>query len=434
MKESIYNIVIPLSKKYALLYNSFSNKYLIISKHLNETLKNKECDIKDKYPLFYLQLIEIGYIVEKDNDEILLLKTRINEIDNDDKKYMLIINPTINCNFKCWYCYEKHIPKSKMNAETLDRVKLFITHVTNRDSIHTFDLSFFGGEPLLYFSDVVVPIIKHYKDCCFQHQIKTSISFTTNGYLLDDLKICELKKIGANFFQITLDGSRSDHDNTRFVSKRKGSYDRIIRNIKQLAENQLDVLIRINYTVHNIEKVIEIGNDLIDILPENKKFVSINFQRVWQDERTNEELENKIKNLIDDYLELFSQMGFKTSTKILNYVWDSCYADKKNQILINYNGDLYKCTARDFNEANKIGYLSSSGDLVLEQEKVNIRRNIRFTNPVCYDCKIAPLCGGGCNQRHLERIRQNSCLMGYSEKDKEMIIIDHFYNTITSKK
>lgn len=40
-----------------------------------------------------------------------------------------------------------------------------------------------------------------------------------------------------------------------------------------------------------------------------------------------------------------------------------CYGDHANHFIVNYNGDLYKCSARDFTKENREGVLTSDGDL-----------------------------------------------------------------------
>mgnify|MGYP007024197075 FL=1 len=46
--------------------------------------------------------------------------------------------------------------------------------------------------------------------------------------------------------------------------------------------------------------------------------------------------------------------------------------------------------------------------------------------PVCRVCRIAPICGGGCKQRALESINDESCTLNYSEEDIDNIIKNIF--------
>src|SRR5690625_7616648 len=93
----------------------------------------------------------------------------------------------MNCNFKCWYCYESHIEGSKMNNSNIGKIcKLIDNILLNNKKLKTFDLSFFGGEPLMYYSKTSVPIIDYYRSKYSGYKdIKFTISFTSNGYLLN---------------------------------------------------------------------------------------------------------------------------------------------------------------------------------------------------------------------------------------------------------
>lgn len=430
MKISIYNSLVPLTEKYNLLYNAYTNKYLVLPLHLTQIVKNTDLnEIQNNYSDFYDQLTDAGCLVEDEVDEAGLLKNRIQEIDNSTDRYRLIINPTINCNFKCWYCYEEHIPKSKMDSDVLARTQKHISKILSQEGLKAFDLSFFGGEPLLYFKDVVLPLIKYVNTDCHEKGIEFGIHFTTNGYLINDKMIEDMKTYKAGSFQITLDGCREQHDQVRFPYKGGNSYDKIISNIIKLVQNEFYVVLRINYTQNNLENVSEIAKDIESIPEEFKKYLSIDFQRVWQDIDSKDiSEEEKLEKTLEHNVEIFSNLGLQVTYKSPEYVWGSCYADKKNEAVINYNGDVYKCTARDFKKENRVGYLSENGEIVWDEAKMKERCNIRFTKPICQSCRIAPLCGGACSQNHLESMKYNNCALKVDEKGKDKIVLDRFYN------
>ena len=56
----------------------------------------------------------------------------------------------------------------------------------------------------------------------------------------------ECKNNGVNNFQITLDGHRERHNQVRYVSDTRGSYDEIIENIKLCAKEGFSVSVRLN--------------------------------------------------------------------------------------------------------------------------------------------------------------------------------------------
>lgn len=73
--------------------------------------------------------------------------------------------------------------------------------------------------------------------------------------LFDQKKIDFLKEYTLQEIQITLDGYKDNHDRIRYISETKGSFDKIIKNIILLAENQINVVVRVNCTEQNINDI-----------------------------------------------------------------------------------------------------------------------------------------------------------------------------------
>ncbi len=196
--------------------------------------------LEEVHPDFYHHLINTGFIIPLDTDEVEKVKILVRNIDQEnDNSYHIIINPTMNCNFKCWYCYETHIKKSKITENDLSKVKKFISSVLNKPNLEYFSLSWFGGEPLLYFNETVLPVLEYVAPIIEKKKLGFSSDFTTNGLLITQEILNQCKKHGVNDFQITLDGHRDRHNEVRFVSKERGSYDEIVKNIKLAVKNEL---------------------------------------------------------------------------------------------------------------------------------------------------------------------------------------------------
>ncbi|MEO0471851.1 MAG: SPASM domain-containing protein, partial [Bacteroidota bacterium] len=226
--------------------------------------------------------------------------------------------------------------------------------------------------------------------------------------------------LNAKEFQITLDGNEEYHDQVRFVSKTRGSYREIINNIILLAENQLHVTLRINYTQHNLHSIHDILDDLEHLGSDVKPYINISLHKVWQD--TGENLSTTIYTFMDRV----KAEGFATTHGILgDSVRYSCYADKKNQATINYNGEVFKCTARDFVSENKEGVLNEKGEIEWN-EKYENRFASRLKNPPCLECSILPICGGGCSQKAMESIGEDYCVHDFNEAQKKEVVKQRF--------
>jgi uncharacterized protein len=374
----------------------------------------------------YQQLEEIEAICDMNCDEAKKLKRLIDHVDYDNTVYHLHVNPTLNCNFKCWYCYEEHNINSKMSPKIIDATLCFVKNIISNRNLKTFILSFFGGEPLMYFFEIADVLIKRIRMLCNQHNIIFKVHFTTNGYLLNDKIINSLCGINAAF-QITLDGDRKHHDDVRFTSIGEGSYSTIVHNINLLATAQHEVLIRINYTLDNIESISHVVDDLSSIEPTTRTHITVDFQRVWQDRPIL--VEDRIISIIATYVESLNSKGYRcvyNSNIGPDHIRNSCYGDKWNHILVNYDGNLFFCTARDFKPETRVGYIIVGGEIIWEHDIYEAYFSSKFSKEACYACRIAPLCGGGCRQRAYESIRKEGCIYEYTQDDIDYIIKNRF--------
>jgi uncharacterized protein len=233
------------------LYNKML--FALDKEKYNTLIKNshnlKKLKIHD--PVFFSTMSKLGIIQRIDSESTLnkkiLLENRL--IVFKDKSYRLTINPTLNCNFSCWYCYEAH-PKKRMSKNVINATIKYIEHLVNNLKINNLNLDWFGGEPLLCYKTTMYPLANEAKKVCDQNHVSFQSGMTTNGYLIRPEMIPFFKKVNMNSFQITLDGEKDQHDKTRCCKNGKPSYDKIVQNIILLAsELSLDNLaVRINYT------------------------------------------------------------------------------------------------------------------------------------------------------------------------------------------
>lgn len=429
MKYSIFNNTLTISSAYGLIYNAYTNIYVLLKIDQYHTFLNSTPNqLKEHSFLLYKQLLKAGCIIDNNINESQLLCERIKQVDNQQGSYILTINPTMSCNFKCWYCYETHLKRSEMSPEMLEYTKKFITKRLSKYNCDMFHLSFFGGEPLLYYQNIVRPLVQHLIQESVVYNIPYSIGFTSNGYLLNDKIVEELKKYRVSSFQITLDGGKKAHNKVRYTHEGNDSYTKIVENVKKLLHVGISVVLRINYTIDNLSTVGTIINDFRNLTADEKKFLQVDLQRVWQDSNSNNTILNE--DLLEKYMLSFKDIGIPVSAPIMDQVWNPCYADKTNQAVINYNGDVFKCTARDFTRENRLGVLNEDGTIKWDEKKMKQREGVRLSKDVCKQCRIAPICGGTCTQRGLDSGNSNQCIRGLDESGKDKIVLNQFYYNI----
>lgn len=417
-KLSQFNSIISISDTIDVIYNAYSNRFMLLRKgvmkeHLKEMFDNK--DLMDN-------LIKGGFVVDRFIDEVEQVKKLSKEVDGNNAQYNLIINPTLNCNFKCWYCYESKTNKAIMPLSVLQNVNKFIE---NTIPLYAgFHLSFFGGEPLLGYKKIVKPLIEYANTLCKANGTNLTVSFTSNGYLIRRDMMQFFKDNHVSNFQITLDGNKDLHNQTRYQKEGDDSYSTIMNNIKMLLEYGISVTLRFNYTDKNIRTLKDVADDLSGLSSNQKSLLFISFHQVWQNVNVN--LEKDIKDIV----EYFHLMGFKASTPIFDNVRNSCYADKKNNALINYNGDVFKCTAVDFENTPRYGYLNDNGIIIWENDSLNFRLNSKFKNEPCLKCRLLPICNGACTQKAIDFRNRDYCIFSFDEDKKDNVILDKLENYI----
>jgi len=436
MKNSRFNYMLNY-KAHNVMFNTLTNRYLLLDPVLVDlyqaAVRNNEIDNLESYhPTFYKKLVDDRYIITDAADETEEVREIMQKVDGNESDYHLIINPTMNCNFKCWYCYEKHIKESKMTDETSHYIISHIKNVfENNKKVKRLIIGWFGGEPLLYFNKVMLPLMEQLDELGKKHDVHVTQNITTNGFLIREDMIPFFHKYNLSSFQITLDGNRFLHDTVRFVSKSRGSYDDIITNIKLLARNQLYVTARINFTKLNLVGIEDIYEDLKDLSPEDGQYLDISFHQVWQ------ETAKDLNKRVDELVHYFRSNGLNAKlTYVPDTLINSCYADKRNHATINYDGNVFKCTARDFNENNREGVLKENGEIEWN-EKYHNRMEVKLKNKPCHSCGILPLCNGGCSQVAVEANGEDFCVYEYDENVKQDIVyrkIDELLTRIVSVK
>ncbi|HMA69192.1 MAG TPA: radical SAM protein [Candidatus Mcinerneyibacterium sp.] len=436
-KLSRYNVYFKYSD-FNLLYNTLHDSLLKINDKTYKYIKKNGENLKKIDDEKKNILIDNGFIINKGINEINFVKDKYLKSVYDNKSYVLIINPTMDCNFNCWYCYENH-KKSKMSPETIQNVKKFIKNLITKKDISNLIISWFGGEPLLY-NDIIYEISKEAKKVISNYDNKILLNdITTNGFLINEKIIEKFKECNFKRFQITLDGYKTKHNKNRKTKNGENTYNTIIKNIKSLINNDFKVCLRINYTEEILEDgdIEKIANDFKDI---DKKNLEIDLQKVWQIEHT-KKMYDLFDKSIDDIRNINKNINITQSYQLHPNQATRCYGDKMNQAVVNYDGYVFKCTNVKFDKKNSIGKLTDSGIINWDENKMLKRK--RFIPPFvkfekCIACKLLPLCLGPCSEMFLrkgdkEDFIENYCPKGKSPKfDLKNLVKNQYYEKINN--
>lgn len=431
MKQSKYNCILQ-DNTGMVIYNAATDQLVALTPQLANIFNEGKAapeKIKAQHAELYDHLLQKGIFVCDDADETETYIRKREEYERSSGEYTITINPTLACNMSCWYCYESHKNMPAMSADVKQSVLLLIDKLLADNKLKKLNLSFFGGEPLLYFDKVVVDIINHAKMQCKAFDAKLSIHFTTNAYLLTDNVLKQLEGLDVSF-QITIDGGKQVHDSVRKTKGGEPTYARIVEHIHQTLSHGFPVGVRFNYTAKSIPSFIDVVKDFSHLQQEQKQLVNFTFQRVWQD---NEGDADQVGQQVEHIERAFEQAGlFVNNAK--SYIVPYCYADGVNTAVVNYNGDLFKCTARDFAPKSKEGTLAADGTLRWN-ERLRKRMSIRHGSDTCLQCRIYPICHGGCSQMKLEAPDGiSSCPKGYDDDKIQEIMEGRALYLLTSCK
>ena len=347
------------------------------------------------------QLIFQGMVVDAELDEAKQYNLFYeNSRSAACQKFALIFVPTYCCNLACPYCFEgQHKEKKKISFAEIDAILAFVRNkVQNPDpdiAIKKMSCSLFGGEPLLcmdelkYFCNGIISITDQYK-------IELNLSLTTN-FTLANKDVFEFIKKYNIATQVTIDGTKKEHDTRRITKNGDGTYDLILKNLQEAKEAGLKHLlsIRLNIDTQNLETAEE-------ALLRVKDYASFVYFGILQDyneinkafkpdclgEREEQEaLTQNLYPLLEKYGLYCPYMFGKKSPCVLN-----C----QNKFVIDCNLDVYGCSTLLGHKKARLGYLNNKGTFLALPQYYEQMNYSPFNFEKCRKCKWLPMCGGSC--------------------------------------
>lgn len=407
MKASQYNIMVdhPESGE-TILFNSLYGSLMVFDHNEIDVVKRiladpVQGDLTDA-PLNAV-LIEQKYLIEGSVDEVEIVKARKRAGIKDNNRLDVIIMPTLDCNFACPYCYEDHRP-SRMTDKTETALKTWLAEEIPKHKVLL--LSWFGGEPLIDYKHVL-SISHHAVQITRKSGVSCILHMTTNGYLLNKKRIEELLNVEILDFQITVDGSPETHNKLRVLKNGQGTFERIFQNIIDLAraDERVKISIRVNFNHTNLESIPK----LLEMFPTDVRTqLGMEFEPIFGDcsvSATDNLPAHDISLSLAKYNELAKQLGYGITHGLSSIQTGKlvyCYAERENQYVINYNGDVYKCSVSKFEPSERVGYITPNGIFVKDDEQFDKYVNSKLFEKSCYSCPYLPLCMGGCRSAQLK--------------------------------
>lgn len=345
-------------------------------------------------------LIQNHSVLHDNTNEDQLNKFIFNTLRTTKSSLNLTICPTMDCNLNCKYCFEK---KSKifLNEERIESLLKWTENRLLKDKSKVLDITWYGGEPLLKYQ-IIRKVSKSLKAICDKHKIKFSISLITNGVLLNNKIVNELKSYNLRFVQITLDGDKDYHDISRsYKNSKKSTFDIIYPTFKRIIQKQCSIklAIRINVGLENktsVEKLIKkMENDGLNKY--ENLIIGLGHLRPYKNSKISINRCLSTYNFSNYSLEFnrtLLQKKFKISVMP---GYNLCVAKSYNSYVISPDNLLYKCWEVVGDKKYSIGSIEKGLDiekLILWLNENAYDKAESYEN--CKNCLIFPYCFGGC--------------------------------------
>lgn len=155
-------------------------------------------------------------------------------------------NLTNQCNCRCIYCFTHHNPR-RMSLETFKQAIVFC-----KKELGIEQGTFFGGEPMLEYDSLIVPIVKW----CEENNINIKWGMTTNGTLFTEERLKWLKEHNVGFL-LSIDGDKETQDYNRPTATGGSSFDLIMPHLNTIVTEFPGITFRSTVTpksAHNLLK------------------------------------------------------------------------------------------------------------------------------------------------------------------------------------
>ena len=351
-------------------------------------------------------LAGLGIIVADREEERLSVLGVIDRLNANNTGLNITVVINLDCNFSCIYCFEGDMKgKLYMSDATAGWLISFIKEKFTSDK-KALNIDFFGGEPMLS-AGLIKAISQELKSFAEGRGAAYSFTLVSNGSLFKRKIVEELSGLGLTTVKITLDGPAEIHNRYRPFKSGAGSFDTIIRNIKDTCDI-VKIGIGGNFDRESYERFIP----LLDYLEKEgltpDKIYKIKFDAVMKrpkDDTSPADYTDGCMSINEPWL---LEAGALLRDEILRRGYDTpkitpapCMVEIKNAYVVNYDGALYKCPAVIGKPGFEIGNLKDG----LTDYGCSYKLGI-YRNEECSRCEYLPLCFGGC--RYMAYIRDGN--------------------------
>jgi uncharacterized protein len=423
MKPSRFNRIFKASDGTWLAFNSWSTALAEIKPDdlpfIQSILANPDgvpCDTPYKREIRE-NLIRAHFLVEDGEDEVATLKVDMIRDRFQTDLLAITIAPTLDCNFRCDYCYEEHLRVNMSRAVQQALLRWVEARAAVTGRLH---VTWFGGEPMLPSAFAVVEgLSRSFQELCGARGIGYQAEIVTNGYFLDRGKLDLLKSLGVEKIQITLDGPPVIHDRRRVLAGGQGTFWKIVDNMKQVV-GLIPISLRINVDKRNAGATVDLMEllhkegiaDKVQPYIAQVTFDGVACGNILESCYSSDEF---AMTEVEIYREA-ARRGLPLSRYPFRIKGAFCTADRVNGYVIAPSGAIFKCWHEVTVSPDK-----AVGHLLDGQQPWHRLNETRWLNwntldkEECPSCDVLPLCHGGCP---LEAMKEPARTRGACEHAK----------------
>lgn len=404
-KKSQYNLLYDYKHNEKVIYNTRTLSLSMLNEQEYSRyvhFENEDVNLENEN--LFKSLYEDGFIIDYECDELSILKHRLNISRYSKDSLRLTIAPTMDCNFNCFYCYEKGRNLENNDYMSYEIQEKLINFIKKRsDNIKVLDIVWYGGEPLLEF-EIIKDMSKRIIELCSSNNINYNAMIVSNGYLLKNFEPKEFLDIGINTIQITIDGPEKIHNERRTLLNGGETYLEIIRNITNY-QDHMDIVIRINLDKIN-------ANYLEDLVKNFKKYnihkPIFNLAPVTNYNNPTDETCLTTEEFVifsREFNNICKRYGIQSKSNIASRVSSFCDADSLNAFVVDNKGYIYKCWqnigVKSLSINNLVGDNKKNSTLYFDYMAYDATEDNR-----CKQCVYLPICMGGCPHNRRENLER----------------------------
>ena len=408
------------SPRNVILYSTKNAAIVELPKKLADKLPDVDLSGEDRKTLRNL-----GFLMRDPDKEKREFIGYVDELNGLNKSLSIKLVMNLDCNLACKYCFEgKRKGGHYMTRKTADDFIGFVKKtIRRRKDIKEILITYYGGEPLLS-RELIISISERLKSFAKDVDLRLKLYLMTNGTLLTKETVKRLRPLGLKEACVTLDGPSDIHNFFRPFKTGRGSFDAIVKNIRDV-RGRVAIALNGNFVKDKYRRF----PALLDYLREQgidiSRMQSVQFSPVVAES--------------EDF-----GPGFHEGCTSINEPWfpgatvwlreeilrrrgrqgrigpGLCMMEYENNLLVNYDGGIYKCPGLIGREEFRIGDIwTGTGDYRLSHNLDN------WKCEECLACAYLPLCFGGC--RYMKLVRDGNmggvdCRRGFFDSALEALV------------